>query len=200
MIANTPNPPCYAVIFTSLRTGVEAGYEAMAQRMVELAALQSGFLGIESAREGLGITVAYWDSEAAIAAWKRKAERLRLDRAKPRSNPPPAELFNAEAQGFADSFHPAAQMKNGNRTTQIRRYYDALVGWQQRVGGDAAKCREVQAFIKMLNAMVAYAKGRGPVDTTFESCLRDCIKQTTNAFALNHFRLHFEAVPRAIRP
>lgn len=76
MIANTPKPPYYAVIFTSLRTEVEAGYEAMAQRMVELAAQQPGFLGVESAREGLGITVSYWESEAAIVAWKRNAEHL----------------------------------------------------------------------------------------------------------------------------
>ena len=76
MIANTPKPPYYAVIFTSLRTGVDAGYEAMAQRMEELAAQQPGFLGVESAREGLGITVSYWESETAIAAWKRNAEHL----------------------------------------------------------------------------------------------------------------------------
>ena len=76
MIANTPRPPYYAVIFTSLRTGAEEGYEAMAQRMVKLAALQPGFLGVESAREGLGITVSYWESESAIAAWKRNAEHL----------------------------------------------------------------------------------------------------------------------------
>jgi heme-degrading monooxygenase HmoA len=76
MIANTPKPPYYAVIFTSLRTDGDAGYAAMAQRMEQLAAQQPGFLGVESAREGLGITVSYWESEAAIAAWKRNAEHL----------------------------------------------------------------------------------------------------------------------------
>lgn len=76
MLAHTPKPPYYAVIFTSLRTKVDAGYAAMAQRMEALAAQQPGFLGVESAREGLGITVSYWESEAAIAAWKRHAEHL----------------------------------------------------------------------------------------------------------------------------
>ena len=76
MIAATPKPPYYAVIFTSLRTDGDAGYDAMSERMVELAAQQPGFLGIESAREGLGITVSYWESEAAIVAWKRHAEHL----------------------------------------------------------------------------------------------------------------------------
>jgi len=74
--ARTPKPPYYAVIFTSLRTAGDFGYERTAQRMVELAALQPGFLGIESARgaDGLGITVSYWSSEEAIAAWKAHAE------------------------------------------------------------------------------------------------------------------------------
>ena len=76
MIANTPKPPYYAVIFTSMRTDVDAGYDAMAQRMEQLAAQQPGFLGVESARDGVGITVSYWESEAAIAAWKRNAEHL----------------------------------------------------------------------------------------------------------------------------
>ena len=74
MIARTPQPPYYAVIFTSIRTGADNGYEAMAQRMVELAAGQPGFLGVESAREEVGITVSYWASVEAIAAWKRHAE------------------------------------------------------------------------------------------------------------------------------
>ena len=74
MIARTPPPPYYAVIFTSMRTGVDNGYEAMAQRMVELAAEQPGFLGVESAREEVGITVSYWRDPDSIAAWKRHAE------------------------------------------------------------------------------------------------------------------------------
>lgn len=74
MIANTPPPPYYAVIFSSLRTANDNDYHETATRMVELAAEQPGFLGVESAREGLGITVSYWESEAAILAWKRHAE------------------------------------------------------------------------------------------------------------------------------
>lgn len=75
-IAVTPPPPYYAVIFTSLRTDGDNGYGAAAARMEELAAQQPGFLGMESAREGLGITVSYWESLEAIAAWKRHAEHL----------------------------------------------------------------------------------------------------------------------------
>ena len=71
-----PQPPYYAVIFTSQRTQVEDGYGDMAQRMVALAAEQPGYLGVESTRggDGLGITVSYWRSAEDIAAWRRHAE------------------------------------------------------------------------------------------------------------------------------
>jgi len=74
--AQTPEPPYYAVIFTSTRTSVDEGYGAMSDKMVEMASQQPGFLGVESARDadGLGITVSYWESEEAIANWRANAE------------------------------------------------------------------------------------------------------------------------------
>lgn len=74
--ARTPPPPYYAVIFTNQRSPVDEGYGPTANRMVELAGQQPGFLGVESTRDadGLGITVSYWESEAAILAWKRELE------------------------------------------------------------------------------------------------------------------------------
>ena len=74
--ARTPEPPYYAVIFTSLRTEVDESYGAMSDKMVEMATQQPGFLGVESARDenGLGITVSYWESEEAIANWRKNAE------------------------------------------------------------------------------------------------------------------------------
>ncbi|MBK8556655.1 MAG: antibiotic biosynthesis monooxygenase [Lewinellaceae bacterium] len=74
MLAQTPPPPYYAVVFTSIRSQVDEGYAAMAERMLQLAALQPGYLGVESARDVLGITVSYWESEAAILHWKKAAE------------------------------------------------------------------------------------------------------------------------------
>ena len=76
MIASTPAPPYYAVIFTSERTDMIDGYAQMADRMAELAQQQPGYLGHESAREGLGITVSYWDSLEAIQNWKKNTEHL----------------------------------------------------------------------------------------------------------------------------
>jgi heme-degrading monooxygenase HmoA len=75
----TPTPPYFAVVFSSVRTGVDAaGYDAMANRMVELAATMPGFLGIESARgeDGLGITVSYWATEQAIRDWQQHTDHL----------------------------------------------------------------------------------------------------------------------------
>lgn len=68
--AQTPQPPYFAVIFTSIRTEGDNGYGDMARRMLELASEQPGFLGFESARQEIGISVSYWSSLEAIAAWK----------------------------------------------------------------------------------------------------------------------------------
>jgi len=74
--ARTPEPPYYAVIFTSTRTPGDEGYGDMSEKMLELAPQQPGFLGVESARgeDGLGITVSYWESEESIANWRSNAE------------------------------------------------------------------------------------------------------------------------------
>ncbi|MFN7046010.1 MAG: antibiotic biosynthesis monooxygenase family protein [Flavobacterium sp.] len=66
----------YAVIFTSTRTEVEAGYAEMAIKMVELAKAQPGFIGMESARSEIGITVSYWESLEAIKNWKANMEHV----------------------------------------------------------------------------------------------------------------------------
>ena len=76
-LATTPEPPYYAVIFVSLRTAQDdQGYATASDRMAQLASEQPGYLGVDSARgaDGVGITVSYWSSEAAIAAWRRNAE------------------------------------------------------------------------------------------------------------------------------
>jgi heme-degrading monooxygenase HmoA len=76
--ASTPEPPYYAVIFTSRRTDGDNGYDAMASVMFELALKQPGCLGAEHAREpgGIAITVAYFRNEADIAGWKQNAQHL----------------------------------------------------------------------------------------------------------------------------
>jgi heme-degrading monooxygenase HmoA len=81
--AATPEPPYYAVIFSAQRTASDAeAYGEMAARMAALAATQPGFLGIETARDadGFGITVSFWRSLDAIAAWKANAEHREAQR------------------------------------------------------------------------------------------------------------------------
>lgn len=72
----TPQPPYTAVIFTSVRTTDDDGYGETAARMEQLAARQPGFLGLESARDDVGITVSYWADDASARAWKQVAEHL----------------------------------------------------------------------------------------------------------------------------
>jgi len=74
MIANTPKPPYYAVIFSTLRTSADEGYIETADRMEALAKQQEGYLGLESARNEVGITVSYWKSLDAILKWRNNAE------------------------------------------------------------------------------------------------------------------------------
>jgi heme-degrading monooxygenase HmoA len=74
MIANTPKPPYYAVIFTSEKSEFNDGYEDTAERMIELAKQEQGFLGLESAREEIGITVSYWKDLDSIRKWKLNSE------------------------------------------------------------------------------------------------------------------------------
>ncbi|MBI9059482.1 antibiotic biosynthesis monooxygenase [Labilibaculum sp. DW002] len=83
MIAKNIKPPYYAVIFSSERTKSDNDYEQMADSMMDLAKRQVGFLGVESARSELGITVSYWESIEAIKNWqKHPAHQIAQERGK----------------------------------------------------------------------------------------------------------------------
>lgn len=73
-VAKTPAPPYFAVIFSSIRTDGDNGYAEVAKRMFELASRQSGFLGFETARQGIGIFISFWASLEAIQLWKENVE------------------------------------------------------------------------------------------------------------------------------
>ncbi|GJL80874.1 MAG: antibiotic biosynthesis monooxygenase [marine bacterium B5-7] len=73
-IANTPRPPYYAVIFTSVLSNDTTAYNETAERMMVLAAQQAGFLGVETARGEIGMTVSYWRDLESIKAWREQAE------------------------------------------------------------------------------------------------------------------------------
>jgi heme-degrading monooxygenase HmoA len=69
-------PPYYAVIFTSIKSDFDEGYAEMATKMVALAKQQPGFLGIESARNEIGITVSYWKDVESIKNWKQNLDHI----------------------------------------------------------------------------------------------------------------------------
>ncbi|WP_339755386.1 antibiotic biosynthesis monooxygenase [uncultured Winogradskyella sp.] len=68
--------PYFAVIFTSTQTENTKGYAEMADKMETLAEQQKGFIGIDSAKNDVGITVSYWESLDAIKNWKANTEHL----------------------------------------------------------------------------------------------------------------------------
>lgn len=74
MIANTPEPPYYVVIFSSILTKEDENYFIKGKELIELAQRQDGFLGIESARNDIGITVSYWRDLDSIKKWKENTE------------------------------------------------------------------------------------------------------------------------------
>jgi heme-degrading monooxygenase HmoA len=76
VLAQTPEPPYVAVIFSSVRTAGDNGYAQVASAMDDLARHQPGFLGVEAARDDIGITVSYWRDAAAARAWKAVAAHL----------------------------------------------------------------------------------------------------------------------------
>jgi len=80
MFAKTPEPPYYAVIFTTVKSDDLDGYAEMNTRMFELAQEQPGYLGIESAKGEIGISVTYWASLEDIARWKQHGEHLAAQR------------------------------------------------------------------------------------------------------------------------
>ena len=79
-LAKTPPPPYYVVIFTSEMKDDSSGYDEMANKMVELSSQHQGFLGIDSARSDIGITVCYWKSQEDIVLWKANLDHLEAQR------------------------------------------------------------------------------------------------------------------------
>lgn len=73
-ISQTPKPPYYAVIFTSIKSENQENYAATSARMEKMVTAQPGYLGHESASSGIGITVSYWQNLDAIKAWKNQSD------------------------------------------------------------------------------------------------------------------------------
>jgi len=110
----------------------------------------------------------------------------------------PATLFSDIAQDKAATVFQGGEGKK-NKSTQLRRFYDELVMWYERVQFErtpaerSAKYEEVAPFIQMLVAKAAYARGRDHVDECFETLFAHLIRQISDADSLRHAKLFMEA-------
>ncbi len=104
---------------------------------------------------------------------------------------PTADLFSTQAERAAEEVSRAS--KEMNKSSQLRRFYDELVMWQEKVGSDDAKFSDCEPYIRMLKAKAAYAKGRKHVDANFRAMFDRLIDQSTNATTLRQAKLFFEA-------
>jgi CRISPR-associated protein Csm2 len=104
-----------------------------------------------------------------------------------------ADLFNGVARQVAETI---AENRNANKPSQIRKFYDELCLWETKVNQEAEKAErfaECLPFILMLNAKVAYAKGRRLVDANFVKLIDDSLKQVNDPDTLRICKLFFEA-------
>lgn len=104
---------------------------------------------------------------------------------------PAADLFSTQAERAAEEVARAPQDKN--KSSQLRRFYDELVMWQEKVGSNDAKFTDCEPYIRMLKAKAAYAKGRKHVDANFRALFDRLIDQSTSAATLRQAKLFFEA-------
>lgn len=107
----------------------------------------------------------------------------------------PPELFDSTAEYVAKVIagEKGARGSKGNKPTQIRRFYDEVVMWEEKIRHDRDRFKEYLPFIRMLNAKVAYARGRDHVDDNFVKLVNHCISQVGSEADMRNFKLFFEA-------
>jgi CRISPR-associated protein Csm2 len=115
--------------------------------------------------------------------------RIQYKGKKPKEIDP--DLFNGVASEVAETI--ADTKKELNKPTQLRRFYDEIVMWESKAGINRDKFSEYLPFIRMINAKVAYALGRGLVDKNFVDLIDHCLKQVETYQDLRHFKLFMEA-------
>lgn len=101
-----------------------------------------------------------------------------------------AELFNSVAREKATLI---SNNQDVNKPSQVRKFYDELCMWETKINQEPTRFNDYLPFILMLNAKLAYAKGRKLVDDNFVKLIGDCLKQVTNPETLKIFKLFFEA-------
>lgn len=106
---------------------------------------------------------------------------------------PPVSLFDTDAERIARKI-AQPQQREANKASQLRGFYDEIVMWEQRARRmSAEEFAQHLPLIRMLNARVAYAKGRKLVDDNFFELMRHCLGQVDDYASLRHCKLFFEA-------
>jgi CRISPR-associated protein Csm2 len=98
-------------------------------------------------------------------------------------------LFDTEAEECAQKLRDSKR----NQSTQVRKFYDELVSWHDKVCLSGTDYRDAEPFIYMIKSKVAYAKGRGNVDDNFLEFMRRLIDQITDKETLKTAKLFMEA-------
>jgi CRISPR-associated protein Csm2 len=125
---------------------------------------------------------------------RQREQTTPLDTSKIVFEPLEAELFNTVAQQTAKVI---GEDKKTNKPTQIRKFYDELCMWEEKVRQHPEKFSEYLPFILMLNAKAAYAQGRNRlVDDNFVGLMQHClneVKKSGKAETFTVCKLFFEA-------
>jgi len=86
-------------------------------------------------------------------------------------------LFDEIADEMA---YRISKYEDGNKSSQLRKYYDEVLMWDKKIK-NPEQYFEYLPLIKMINAKVAYANGRGGnkplVDKNFVDLIRHCLGQ-----------------------
>ena len=123
----------------------------------------------------------------------RRPEAATLDTSKIQFADPKPDLFSETAEKVAQEI--SSSKGNLNKPTQLRKFYEDVLKWQEKVGSSDEAFKKYLPMIRMTVAKVAYAKGRKHVDANFEKLMRHCLsmEQLTNAKTLKHCKLFLEA-------
>ena len=122
---------------------------------------------------------------------RQQAAMPSLDTGKIRLEEIEADLFDSVARETAKTL---AGNTKSNKPTQLRKFYDEIVMWENRVMMHPDKFHDYLPFIRMLNAKAAYAKGRNLVDKNFLNLLSHCLQQVNDPATMRNFKLFMEAM------
>lgn len=100
------------------------------------------------------------------------------------------QLFNEIAKRCAVTI---GENTKRNKPSQLRRFYDELTMWAEKIKQHPDRFEEYRPFILMLNAKAAYADGRELVDGNFVKLLDHCLRQAQDARTLGYVKLFLEA-------